>query len=243
MSGHSKWHNIQAKKGKADKTRSGMFTKISRMITVASQQGGGDIEVNFALRMAVQKAKDINMPKDNIERAIKRGTGELDDSAQLHEVLYEGFGPGGVAVMVEAVTDNNNRTASEIKHIFNKQGASLGGPGSVQWQFEHKAVVRFTPDKKTSIQNWDEAQLAFMDAGVDDIRESDDGVELFGPKESFKSIMEIIESYAIEPDDTGLQWVAKEDMVVDTETSKKVQTFYDALDELDDVKDVYTNEG
>lgn len=241
MSGHSKWHNIQGKKGKADKARSGIFTKISRMITVAAQQGGGDPTMNFSLRLAIEKAKAVNMPKDNIERAIKRGTGELKDGVALQEIVYEGFGPGGVAVMVETVTDNSNRTVSDLKNIFSKNGGTLGGPGSVQWQFEHKGVVRFTAEKKQQIKNWDEFQLQLMDAGVDDIRESVEGVEIICAKEEFQKMMDVIAKIGIDPDDSGLQWIAKEEIKVDEEVSAKIQQLYDILDELDDVRDIYTN--
>lgn len=243
MSGHSKWHNIQVKKGKADKARSGAFTKLSRAITVAVQQGGGDAEMNFALRIAVDKAKSANMPKDNIERAIKRGTGELKDGAQVQEALYEVFGPGGVAILVECLTDNVNRTVSELKGVLNKFGGTLGNPGSVQWQFEYKGVVRFTADKKSALSNWEEIELELMDAGVEDIVDSPDGVELFSAKEHFQKMMEVVQKHHIEPDDSGLQWIAKEVVSLDDETSEKVERLFEALDELDDVKEVYTNEG
>jgi YebC/PmpR family DNA-binding regulatory protein len=243
MSGHSKWHNIQAKKGKADKARSTSFTKLARAISVAAQQGGGDTEMNFALRIAVEKAKAANMPKDNIERAIKRGTGELKDEAVLHESMYEIFAPGGVAMLVEAVTDNVNRTVSEIKGTLNKFGGTLGSPGSVQWQFELLGVVRFTTDKKVALTNWEDVELDLMDAGVEDIRETEEGVELFSIKEHFQKMMEVVSKHGIEPDDSGLQWIAKEELSVDDETSEKVAELYDALDDLDDVKEVFTNEG
>lgn len=242
MSGHSKWHKIQHKKGKADAARSNVFTKLTRAITVAAQQGGGDPEMNFSLRLAVEKAKAANVPKDNIERAIKKGTGDLKDAEKFQEVVYEGFGPGGIAVIVETLTDNTNRTVSEIKHAFNKGGGSLGGPGSVLWQFEQKGVVRFVKEKKEQIKDWESAQLELMDAGVEDIRESEDGVELVCPKENFQSVMEAIKKLNIEPDDSGLQWVAKEEVETDEPTSEKMNTLYDALYELDDVKEVYTNE-
>ncbi len=242
MSGHSKWSKIQHKKGANDAKRGNIFTKLGKAITIASQQGGGDPEMNFSLRLAIDRAKGANMPKDNIEKAIKRGTGEGSEGVQLQELIYEGFGPSGVAFLVEAVTDNTNRTGSEIKNAFNKAGGSLGGPGTVQWMFEQKGVVRFTADKKAGISDWDSAQLEFMDAGVEDIKDTEDGVELFSVRENFQKMMDVIKKLNIEPDDSGLQWIAKEEVDLDDETSEKVERLYDALDELDDVENVYTNE-
>lgn len=242
MSGHSKWHNIQAKKGKADKARSNIFTKMSRMISVAAQQGGGDPVMNFSLRLAIDKAKAVNMPKDNIDRAIKRGTGEDSDGAVYQELVYEGFGPNGVAFLVEVLTDNNNRTVAEVKNAFTKNGGAMGGQGSVKWQFEQKGVIRFTADKKTLIKDWENAQLELMDAGVLDIKEDENGVELFSAREDFQKMSEAVDKLGVEPDESGLEWVAKETISLDEETSTKVEKLYDILDELDDVRAVYTNE-
>jgi len=242
MSGHSKWSKIQHKKGANDAKRGNIFTKLGKAVTIAVQQGGGDPEMNFSLRLAIDRAKGANMPKDNIEKAIKRGTGDLSDGAQLQELIYEGFGPAGVAFLVEAVTDNTNRTGSEVKHAFGQSGGSLGGPGCVQWQFEQKGVVRFTADKKIQIPDWDNTQLELMDAGVEDIKDTEDGVELFSARENFQKMMDVVNKLGIEPDDSGLQWIAKEEVDLDDETSAKVERLYDALDELDDVENVYTNE-
>ncbi len=240
MSGHSKWSKIQHKKGAADTKRGNLFTKLGKAVTVAAQQGGGDPEMNFSLRLAIDRAKAANMPKDNIDRAVKKGTGELKDGVALQEVVYEGFGPGGVAVLVEVVTDNTNRVVSEVKHLFNKYGGSMGGPGSVQWQFIQKGVIRFTPDKK--IGDWESAQLELMDAGVGDIEESEEGVELISSKDSFMKVLEAVKNLGIEPDDSGLEWVAKESVEITEDAATKVEGLYNALDELDDVKDIYTNE-
>lgn len=243
MSGHSKWHKIQHKKGAVDARRSNIFTKLCRAITVAAQEGSGDPATNFSLRLAIEKAKADNVPKENIERAIKRGTGELKDGAALQEAIYEGFGPNGVAMLVEAFTDNVNRTVSEIKNTFAKNGGSLGGPGSVQWQFEQKGVARFATDKKSSIVDWENVQLELMDAGVEDIRESEAGVELIISRENFQKMIEALGKFKIEPDDSGLEWVAKEEVELDDEASAKVEKLYEVLDELDDVRGVFTNEG
>ncbi len=243
MSGHSKWHNIQGKKGKADKARSGEFTKISRLITVATRQGGADQSMNFSLRLCIEKAKAANMPKENIERAIKRGTGEFNDGAQLEELVYEGFGPGGAAVLVEAFTDNRNRSVSEIKNIFAKNGGNMGSAGSVQWMFAHKSVIRISQEQMTKILARDEFDLSLIDAGAEDLVESQYGVEVRGPVAALQNILEKIKSYTLETEDAGLEWVAKEHMELSPEDSEKLQQLYDALEDFDDVRSVYTNEG
>lgn len=240
MSGHSKWHNIQGKKGKADKAKANIFTKVSRAITIAAQSGGGDPSMNFSLRLAIDKAKEVNMPKDNIDRAIKKGTGELKDGVELQELVYEGYGPGGVALMVEVVTDNNVRSVSEIKHAFSQMGGSLGSKGAVAWHFEYKAVLRINAEKKAEIKNWEELELSLMDAGVDDIRESENGVELIGPKEKFQAMNEVLHKVGISPDSAGLEWMAKETVEISEEQSHTLAKLIDALHDLDDVKEVYT---
>lgn len=241
MSGHSKWHNIQGRKGKQDKLKANQFTKIGRMITLAAREGGGELAANFTLRLAIEKARAVNMPKDNIERAIKRGTGELHDGAQLEEIVYEGFGPNGIAFLVEAFTDNKNRTAGEIKHAFSAHGGSLGGPGSVQWQFERKGVVRVS-DKEKITHKKEEVELALMDAGIDDISESEYGFEIICPVPQFQKVLEVVQSFGITPEESGLEWIPKETVAVDQEAAEKVAGLYDVLDEMDDVRAVYTNE-
>lgn len=242
MSGHSKWHKIQHKKGKADKARSGSFTKLLKAVEVAAMQGGSDADMNFSLRLAVEKAKAGNVPKDNIERAIKRGAGELDGEAAIEQVIYEGYGPGGIAVLVECNTNNRNRSVAEVKHAFSKYGGSLGAAGSVQWQFEHLAVIIFSAEKKSAIADWDEFEMALIEAGASDINVTDDYVEIKGPKETFQKLSEVVESIGVEPDDSGLKWVAKDEIAVDESTASKMETLFEKLDELDDVSDVYTNE-
>jgi len=242
MSGHSKWHNIQGKKGKADKARSGEFTKVSRLITVAARNGGGDPAMNFSLRLAVDKAKAVNMPKENIERAIKRGTGELNEGAQLEELVYEGFGPGGAAMLVETFTDNRNRTGGEVKNIFSKNGGNMGSAGSVQWQFAHMSVIRISQEQMSKVTSRDDFDLALIDAGAEDIVESPYGVEVRGPVASLQNILEKVKSYNLETEDAGLEWVAKETITLSQEDSEKLQQLYDALEDFDDVRSVYTNE-
>lgn len=241
MSGHSKWHNIQARKGKQDKARANVFTKIARGITVAAQTGGGDPEMNFTLRLAIEKAKAANMPKDNIDRAVKRGTGELKDGAVIEEGLYEAFGPNGVALLIEAMTDNKTRTVSEVKHILSKNGGNFAGPGSVQWQFEHRGVIRIPAEKQKAITDWDSFELALIDAGADDISLSEMGVEIYCPVTLFQKTLAVVEAAGIEPEDTGLEWIPKERVPVDEETAERVEALCELLEDFDDVKSVYTN--
>lgn len=242
MSGHSKWHNIQAKKGKADKAKANQFTKVARLITVAAKQGGGDPAMNFALRLAVEKAKEVNMPKDNIERAIKKGTGELNDGTQFEEVLYEGFGPSGVALLVEALTDNRNRTNSEVRNIAAKNGGNIGASGSVQWQFQHVGIVRIPAEEMKKNSTRDDFDLAMIEAGAQDISESEFGLEVICPIQNFQAIMEKVQSFGIVPTESGLEWTAKETVALDDASSESLQKLIDALEEFDDVKSVYTNQ-
>ena len=244
MSGHSKWSKIQHKKGKADAQRGNLFTKLCKGITMAAKEGGGDADMNFSLRMAVDKAKANNVPKDNIDRSIKKGTGELKDGEEIQEIIYEGYGPGGIAVLVETLTDNKNRTVSEVKNAFTKHNGSVGGPGSVQWQFERMGVVVISNEQSTiNNLNHDDLELALIEAGASDILEFDEHLEIRCPMDTFQSVLEALKGSGIsEPEDAGLKWVAKEEVAVDADTTEKMETLYDALDELDDVNEIYTNE-
>lgn len=243
MSGHSKWHNIQGKKGKADKARSNIFTKVARLIMVAAREGGGNADMNFSLRIAVDKAKAVNMPKDNIERAIKSGTGELKDGKVIEEVIYEGFGPAGVAFVVEALTDNKNRTVSEIKNTFSKYGGSMGSAGSVKWMFERLGVLRLGEGEKEKVKaKKSDFEMELIEVGAEDIIESEFGLEIRCPVEKFQSVLEVVKKYGLEAESSGLEWVAKELVALDEATSEKVSHLYDAFDEMDDVREVYTNE-
>ncbi len=241
MSGHSKWHNIQGRKGKADKAKSGQFTRASRMITVATREGGADPETNFSLRLAITKAKEVNMPKDTIERAIKKGSGELKDGEQLETLLYEGFGPGGVAILIDVLTDNRNRSASDIKHMVSKLGGTLGAPGSVQWQFEKRAVIRITAEVKQQVASWDSAELAFMDAGVLDIQESQEGVVLLAEQHDFARVVHAAEKLNIPLSESGIEWLPKDTLTIDDASRAALDTFMDTLYDMDDVNTVYTN--
>src|SRR5687767_15027231 len=173
MSGHSKWSSIKHKKGAADAKRGKLFTKLARAITVAARDGGGNVEANPALALAVQRARDASMPKDNIQRAIDRGTGEGDDAAAIESVSYEGYGPGGAAIMVEALTDNRNRTGAEVRHAFEKHGGSLGEPGSVSWQFEKRGVVLLDGERYS-----EDDLMPAIDAGAEDVSEDGDLIKV-----------------------------------------------------------------
>ena len=237
MSGHSKWHNIQQRKGKQDAKRSASFSKHAKLISVAARNGG-DPEKNFSLRLAIDRAKIDGVPKDNIERAIKSGTGELKGSI-IEELTYECYGPGGVAILINAVTDNKNRTLPEIKHILSKNGGSLGSSGSVLWMFERCGVVVID---KGFISDRDEFELTMMDAGAEDIVEVEGNkVQIKTKPENLQAAVEKAKELGVEVSDSGLEWVAKEKVKVEPEIENKLNNLFGFLTEHDDVEDFYTN--
>ncbi len=236
MSGHSKWHNIQGRKGKQDAIRSSQFTKMAKLIAVAARSGG-DPTMNFSLRIAIEKAKEVGMPKDNIERAIKRGTGELE-GAQIEEVIYEGYGPGGVAVLVKCLTDNKNRTVSDIKHIFSVHGGSMAGAGSVMWMFQQMGVIVVEKDKIETKR--DDFDLKMIEAGAEDIGE-DGNSEIKTKIENFQKVLAAVKEMGIEPTESGLRWVAKDGVSVSDEVGEKLGKLFEEFEENDDVEDYFTN--
>lgn len=240
MSGHSKWSKIRHKKGKADKARSSSFTKLLRAVMVAAQSGG-DPDMNFSLRLAVDKAKAGNVPKDNIERAVKKGSGEAREGVVFEEVLYEGFGPGGVAMLVECLTDNKNRAVSDVKYILTKNGGTMAVSGAVQWQFERKGIVRLGIEAKKAMQDWDSLELTLMDKGVQDIKESEFGVEIISAMEDLKKIVDAVIAAGAMPEDSGLEWVAKDTIDIDEGVAAKLESLLEKFEENDDVTEVYTN--
>ncbi len=241
MSGHSKWHNIQVRKGKQDKRRATTFTKLAQFITIAAQNGG-DPEMNFSLRLAMEKAREANMPKDNIDRAIKKGTGELGDGVHLTELTYEGFGPGGVAIMIDVVTDNKNRSVGDVKNIVSKKGGTVGAPGSVQWQFDRRGIVRARAENLVAHnKNRENIELSLMDAGALDIKWDENGLEIISTIEDLKKITNVLQELKIPIEDFGLEWVAKELVEIDDDIGEKLGNLVDALEEYDDVRAVYTN--
>jgi YebC/PmpR family DNA-binding regulatory protein len=232
MSGHSKWAQIHRQKGAADAKRGALFTRLGNAITIAAKSGGGDQDANFRLRLAVDQAKTANMPKDNIERAIKRGTGELAGD-RIEQITYEGFGPGGMAVIIECLTDNRNRTSSSIKHVLSKYGGSLGGPNSVGWLFEQKGAVR--------VENLaDELELELIDAGAQDINR-DDGVAIYTHPNDLKKVKDFLESKNIKIDYAEVEWVAKEKKELSKDLEESAKKFFDELDENEDINNYYSN--
>jgi YebC/PmpR family DNA-binding regulatory protein len=237
MAGHSAWSNIKHRKGRQDAARGKLWSKLSKTIIVAARMGGGDPDANLRLRYAINDAKAVSMPKDNIERAIKKGTGELE-GGDIEETLYEGYGPGGVAVMCEIATDNRNRTAPEIRKIFDSHGGKLGATNCVAWMFERKGVFTITA-AKTSEEQLMEVTL---EAGADDIRREGDTFQVTCPPESFTTVQEALQAAGIEPDSKELARIPANTVeVTDVETAKSVLKLVEALDDHDDVQSVSSN--
>jgi len=237
MSGHSKWAPIKRKKGAADAKRGQVFTRLTREIVMAARDGGGDPETNFRLRLAVDKARAQNMPNENIERAIKRGTGESKEGNAFEEVYYEGYAPHGVALMMECLTDNRNRVVAEIRHILSRSGGNMGEGGSVAWQFNKIAYFSFPAAGKDADKIFELA----VDAGADDVNFEDDYVEIIGPVESFKQIADRLRAAGIQPEEAGLRMVPNQEMELNTEQTLSVMRVIEALEELDDIQNVFSN--
>ncbi|MFH1326050.1 MAG: YebC/PmpR family DNA-binding transcriptional regulator [Candidatus Falkowbacteria bacterium] len=235
MSGHSKWSTIKRAKEAKDNKRSSVFTKLANNITIATRKGG-DSDINFSLRMAIDRAKSANMPKDNIERAIKRGTGELGGQA-VEELIYEGFGPVKSAFIIETVTDNKNRTASDIRHIFTKNS---GGLGSVSWNFDRKGVISVSNDNLKNI-DWDELELELIDAGAEDITKEAAGATIITVMENLQKVKKFLDGKNIRTESAELEYIAKEKKELSEEEKNKVEKFIDALDENEDVSNYYTD--
>ena len=237
MSGHSKWASIKHKKGATDQKRGILFSRISKNIIIAAKHGGGDPATNLTLRLAIDAARSANMPNDNIKRAIDRATGKAD-GAQIEEVLYEGFGPGGVAVLVSAATDNKNRTTSNVRHLFSKYGGSMGTTNSVAWMFEQRGVIRI--EKPTNIDG-DDFQLQLIDAGAEDISLSDDGIRITTPPSDLIKIKNSIEQMSLPVEYAQIEYIPKQIISIDAETQAKIDTFFEALEEDEDVSNYYSN--
>jgi len=236
MAGHSKWANIQHRKNKVDAKRGKIFTRINRELSVAAREGGGDPDSNPRLRLAVDKANAANMPKDTIERAIKKATGELE-GVSYEEVRYEGYAQGGVAVMVDCVTDNRNRTVAEVRHAFTKHGGNLGTDGSVAYLFTKQGVLDFAPG--TSEERVMEAAL---ESGADDVIAADDGsIEVVASPEAYPDVLGAMQRAGLAAENAELTMRASTEVDLDVDTGRKVLRFLDALEELDDTQDVYSN--
>lgn len=238
MAGHSKWANIKHRKAREDAKRSKAFTKHTREITVAARQGGGDPAMNARLSLAIQNAKAVNLPKDNIERAIKKGTGELDDgSGNYEEVTYEGYGPGGIAYFIEATSNNLNRTVGEIRHLFAKHGGNLGTDGSVSYLFSQKGSIRV----KSEGYDEDEFMLSAIDAGAEDVATEDGFFEIFTTREELVSVRKVLEEQGLEIDSAELIRIPLTEVSADPEIARKNLKLMDLFDENDDVSNIFTN--
>jgi YebC/PmpR family DNA-binding regulatory protein len=236
MSGHSKWASIKHKKAIVDSKRGKLFTKLARAVTVAAKEGGGDIEGNPSLALAVQKAKDASMPKDNIERAIAKGTGAGADTAALENVMYEGYGPGGVALLIEAVTDNRNRTGADVRHALSKSNGSLGEPGSVAYNFDKKGVIAVDGERYGE----DDLMVA-IDAGAEDISLDEDVYEIVTEPSDLTAVRKALDDAGIEVQNAEVIQRPKVLVPVDEETAAKLLRLIDTLEDNDDVDAVHAN--
>lgn len=236
MAGHSKWANIQHRKKAQDAKRGKLFTRLIRELTVAARMGGSDQDSNPRLRLAIEKALAGNMPKDTMERAIKRGAGELE-GVSYEEVRYEGYGPGGAAIMVDCLTDNRNRTVADVRHAFTKHGGNLGADGSVAYMFNKFGVLSYAPGA-----NENHVMAAALDAGAEDVVVEDDGsIEVLTSSEDYATVVSLMVSAGLEPDDSMVEMRADNHADLDSETTEKVAHLIEVLDELDDTQEVCSN--
>lgn len=238
MSGHSKWATTKRAKAVVDAKRGAIFTKLSNLITIAAREKGGDLDTNFTLRMAVEKAKAANMPKENIERAIKKGTGALEGGA-IEELYYEGVGPANAQFIIKTLTDNKNRSAAQVRHLFTKIGGSLG---SVMWNFDKKGVISVSVEslKEKNIKI-DDLELELIEAGADDIMSEAEGVTIYTAMGDLQAVQKFLESRGVATESAEIEFVAKEQLELSDEDKEKVENFIDSLDYSDDVADYYTN--
>jgi len=238
MSGHSKWSSIKHKKGAADAKRGKLFSKLTRAIIVAAREGGADPAANLALQNAIEKARSYSMPKDNIERAIARGSGAGADTETFEHIVYEGYGPNGVAIIAEALTDNRNRTASDVRHVFTKNDGNLGTTGAVAWLFERRGIVMVDADRADE----DSVTLAAAEGGAEDVIQDGSSFEVTTSPEALSSVREALEQAGIEVESAETTMVPKTTIELDDEAvARKTLRLIDALEELDDVSEVYAN--
>jgi YebC/PmpR family DNA-binding regulatory protein len=237
MSGHSKWATIKRKKGATDAKRGQIFTRITREIVMAAREGGGDIDSNFRLRLAIEKGRQQNMPKENIERALRRGTGESKEGEVFEEVSYEGYGPKGVALVIQCVTENRNRTVAEIRHLLTRYGGNLGEAGSVAWQF--KRVAYFSLPKEGN--DFDKIFELSVDGGADDVTQDEDYIEIISPVNHFKTLSDKLRQANILPEEAELRMIPNQTLDLDVESTLQVMRAIESLEELDDVQAVFSN--
>ncbi|PKO18551.1 MAG: YebC/PmpR family DNA-binding transcriptional regulator [Chloroflexi bacterium HGW-Chloroflexi-10] len=236
MSGHSKWSTIKRKKGAADAKRGAVFTRLAREIVMAAKEGGGDINTNVRLRLAIEKARANNMPKDNIERAIKRGSGDSKEGT-YEEVTYEGYAPHGIALVLECITENRNRTVADIRHILNRANGSMGEQGSVSWQFNRIAYFSFPAEG----HDFDKIFELAVEGGADDVATDEETIEIFAPVEAFKSMSVLLEKNKIQPEENELRMVPNQEIELGLEETLQVIRLVESLEELDDISHVFTN--
>jgi len=236
MSGHSKWSTIKRKKAANDAKRGSTFTRLAREIALAAREGGGDPEANFGLRLAVERARAANMPKDNIERAVKRGTGEDKDAAAFERVLYEGYAPHGVAVMMEVVTDNRNRTVAELRHTLSKAGGTMAEAGAVAWQFRRAAYFSI-PARGADREKMFEMAV---EAGADDVIFGDDSIEIFAPVEAFKAINDVLHAAGLKAEEAGVRMLPNNTVELPSDQTVQVMRVVESLEDLDDMQQVFS---
>jgi len=238
VSGHSKWNNIQHRKGAQDKKRANLFTKLGKELTIAAKEGGGDPGFNPRLRLAVEKAKAGNMPKDILERAIKKGTGELE-GVDYQEIRYEGYGPSGTAFIVDVVTDNKNRSASDVRSTFSKKGGNLGSDGAVAWMFNKKGEIIISSDQ---VKDSEEFMMEVLEAGAEDIIEEDEEYQVITDPTDFRSVLDSLTEAGYKYEEAEVNMLPENKVnITDLDIAKKVLALYETLDDLDDVQEVYSN--
>jgi YebC/PmpR family DNA-binding regulatory protein len=237
MSGHSKWATIKRKKGAADAKRGQVFTRLTREIVMAAREGGGDVDSNFRLRLAIEKARSQNMPKENIERAMKRGTGESKEGEVFEQAYYEGYASHGVAVMIECVTENRNRTVAEIRHALTRSGGSMAEAGAVGWQFRRAAVFSIVSEG----QDFDKIFELAVEGGADDVTQDPETIEIIAPVENFKILSDRLRAAKIQPEDAGLRMLPNQEIELDVDATLSVMRAIEYLEDLDDVLNVFSN--
>ncbi|MFH1445801.1 MAG: YebC/PmpR family DNA-binding transcriptional regulator [Chloroflexota bacterium] len=237
MSGHSHWSTIKRKKGAADARKGAIFTRLAREIALASREGGGDPRMNISLEMAIEHARASNMPKDSIERAIKRGTGEDKAGVELEEISYEGYASHGIALIVECVTENRNRTVADVRHILTRAGGALGENGSVSWQFDRVSYFAINADGV----DFDKVFEIAVEAGAEDIQSDEEYIEIYGSVGAFKTILDNLSKSGIKPEEAKLHFLPKLEIELDKDKTLKVMRIIEDLEEIDDVQNVFSN--
>ncbi len=237
MSGHSHWATIKRKKGASDAKKGQLFTRLTREIVMSAREGGGDIDSNFRLRIAVDKARGQSMPKENIERAIKRGTGENKDGVVFEQVFYEGYGSNGVALIVECVTENRNRTVADLRHTLSRLGGTMAESGAVSWQFRRIAYFSIPAAGK----DFDKIFELAVEGGADDVTQDDGEIEIVAPVESFKTLFDALRGAGIQPDEAGLRFVPTQEMELSVPDTLQAMRAIESVEDLDDVQNVFSN--